>query len=108
MISFVCVLTLSVLASELTLACKKRISRHTHIDVIILVSLVKVVHNGGLVQLSQCRHVLHSIDAGLVHGVHLLPGDLGLLQVKHLRCKDSQSPQVTENLYNNLLFFERF
>lgn len=60
------------------------LSECTYIDVILLVALVQVVHNGGLVQLGQRWHVLHSIDAGLVHSVHPLPGDLGLLEVQHL------------------------
>lgn len=61
-----------------------RLSEYTHIDVIFLVALVQVVHDSGLMQLSQCRHVLHSIYAGLVHRIHSLPGDLSLLQVQHL------------------------
>lgn len=57
---------------------------HTYIYVILLVTLVQVVHDSGLMQLSQCRHVLHPIDAGLMHGIHSLSGDLGLLQIQHL------------------------
>lgn len=66
-------------------------SKCTHIDVILVVALVQVVHDGGLVQLSQRRHVLNPIDAGLVHGVHPLPGDLGLLQVQHLEERQRQT-----------------
>lgn len=57
---------------------------HTYIYVILLVTLVQVVHNSSLMQLSQCRHVLHPIDAGLMHGIHSLSGDLGQLQIQHL------------------------
>lgn len=53
----------------------------THIDVVLLVALVQVVHDGCFVQLRQRGHILHAIDAGLVHSVDPLPGDLGLLQV---------------------------
>lgn len=42
------------------------------------------MHDSGLMQLSQRRHVLHPIDAGLMHGIHSLSGDLGLLQIQHL------------------------
>lgn len=55
-----------------------------YVDVVLLVALVKVVHDGSLVELGQHGHVLHAIDAALVHGVHLLPVHLGLLQVQHL------------------------
>lgn len=67
------------------------LSECTHIDVILLVALVQVVHDGGFMQFSQSWHVLHSIDARLVHRIHLLPGDLCLLQVQHLEDNKSCS-----------------
>lgn len=58
---------------------------HTYVDVVLLITLVQVVHDRSFVQLSQRWHVLHPVDAGLVHGVHPLPVDLSLLQIQHLR-----------------------
>lgn len=77
----------------------------THIDVILLVTLVQVVHDGGLVQLSQCWHVLHPIDAGLVHSVHPLPGDLSLLQVQHLEDNETKF-YCNSMLYTHFIYFQ--
>lgn len=43
-----------------------------YIDVVFLVAQKEVVHDGGFMQLCQCRHVLHSLDATGVHWVHCL------------------------------------
>lgn len=67
-----------------------------YVDVVLLVALVKVVHDGSLVELGQHGHVLHAIDAALVHGVHLLPVHLGLLQVQHLDTERERQRETTE------------
>lgn len=61
---------------------------------ILLIALVKVVHDGSLVELGQRGHVLNTIDAALVHGVHLLPVHLRLLQVQHLE-RESETERET-------------
>lgn len=56
----------------------------THIDVSLLVAQEKVVHNGGIMEVLEHRHVLHPSDAAVVHGLHLLSGECILLVGVHL------------------------
>lgn len=57
----------------------------THIDAVLLVAQEEVVHDGSLMQLCQCGHVIHSMDAAGVHRIHHLPVQLCLLQVDQLQ-----------------------
>lgn len=50
-----------------------------YIDVVFLIAQKEVVHDGSFMQLRQCGHVLHSMDAAGVHRVHRLPVQLCLL-----------------------------
>lgn len=83
----------------------------TYIDAVLLVALVQVVHDSSLMELSQGRHILHAIDAGLVHGAHPLPVDLGLLQVQHLctaRRKNSHIVTLKDVTRSSLNLYEPF
>lgn len=44
----------------------------------------EVVHDGAVVEVLECRHVLHPSDAAVVHGLHLLSGECILLVGVHL------------------------
>lgn len=70
--------------------CEVKCLYVSYIDVVFLVSLMKVVHDGGLMKLCQRGHVLHSINAALVHRGHLLPVHLCLLQVHHLKHRTAE------------------
>lgn len=67
----------------------------THVDVSLAVAQEEVVHDGAVVQVLQCRHVLHARHAALVHLVDLLPGEGALLVGVHLRGNTHQHNSVT-------------
>lgn len=69
---------------------------HTYIDAVLLVTQKEVVHDGGFVQLCQCGHVLHSMDAARVHREHRLPVQLPPLQVHHLQNMSRHNMQFKE------------
>ena len=45
------------------------------------------MHDGAIVKVLEGRHVLHPPDAAVVHGLHLLSGEVILLVGVHLRQK---------------------
>lgn len=61
----------------------------------LAVAQEEVVHDGAVVQVLQCRHVLHTRHAALVHLVDLLPGEGALLVGVHLRDNKHQHNSVT-------------
>ena len=48
-----------------------------YIDEVLAVSLLNVEENGGLVEITEVGHVLHSFHTGLVHGQHIVRGEGG-------------------------------
>lgn len=69
--------------------CRKRFGMQTHVDVSLAVSQEQVVHDGAIVQILQCRHVLNARRgaATAAHGPDLVMSQCVLLVRVHLKHK---------------------